>query len=122
MEYEQLSKIYHDEQTRDNLTLLEPGFYDDVAGLVKKLNDERRACDNYHERERLDDLIKNIRVMFEGINDRRQAKIVLALSSSVPENMTPVEQEAYEGMSAMLAGWRVGITKRLDEAFAGGKA
>jgi DNA replication initiation complex subunit (GINS family) len=118
MDFEILSRIYHDEQTRDALTVLPSGYYEDITVLVRSLNDERKTCQSYKEREKLDDIIKNIRVVYEGIGERRLGKLMDGLKLDVvPENMTTVEAEFYDKVSGDLAEYTHTVRGRLDEAF-----
>jgi DNA replication factor GINS len=106
MDLEDLRAAQADERRSEKLQELPDSFYEDAAGYIESLREERDACkDPYSdEAQRLNDELSSARQVAEAIYERRVGKVVKMASLSAnghtatEDRMTLEEREMYESI------------------------
>jgi len=73
---ESLSQLLQNERDNKKLAPLPSSFKEDASAYFRKLNIDMNNASNHREQDQLHDEEKNARLMLNGIQDRRLAKIM----------------------------------------------
>lgn len=106
MDLEDLRAAQADERRSEKLQELPDSFYEDAAGYIESLREERDACEDPYsdEAQRLNDELSSARQVAEAIYERRVGKVVKMASLSAnghtatEDRMTLEEREMYESI------------------------
>jgi DNA replication factor GINS len=106
MDLEDLRAAQADERRSEKLQELSDSFYDDAAGYIKELREERDACDDPYseDAQRLNDALKSARQVTEAIYERRVGKVVKMASlaanghTATKDRMTREEREMFSNI------------------------
>ena len=106
MDLEDLREAQADERRSEKLQELPDSFYEDAAGYIESLREERDACEDPYsdEAQRLNDELSSARQVAEAIYERRVGKVVKMASLSAnghtatEDRMTLEEREMYESI------------------------
>ena len=106
MDLEDLRAAQADERRSEKLQELPDSFYEDAAGYIESLREERDACEDPYsdEAQRLNDELSSARQVAEAIYERRVGKVVKMASLSAnghtatEDHMTLEEREMYESI------------------------
>jgi len=114
-----IADLYARERDASTLQDLPGNFYEQVATLLKSINQDRDKADNYRRREYLDDQFKSIMICYESLIEIRAGKVFEQAISEAPAagHMTPAELALYEEVQHAVQAYKNQTSKNIDEIF-----
>jgi DNA replication initiation complex subunit (GINS family) len=106
MKYDDLVDFYNKEKEKDGLHPVPSDLYSMMHQLLQETRQARASCERYQERDLLDDQVRGMLQMIEGICDRRTSKILelATLQQQAGRDMlTPEELILFQAVKDALA-------------------
>ncbi len=124
MDLEDLRQAQADERRSEKLQELSDTFYEDAAGYIEDLREDRDACDDPYseEAQRLNDALSSARQVTEAIYERRVGKVVKMASlaanghTASQDRMTREEREMFDSIVAEIRANQERIEETLEGA------
>jgi len=123
MDLEDLRQAQADERRSEKLQELSDTFYEDAAGYIEELREDRDACEDYSdEARRLDDALSSARQVTEAIYERRVGKVVKMASlaanghTASEDRMTREEREMFSTIVSEIRANQERIEETLEGA------